>query len=40
MKQRVYTPEEYASMGYKLRDDYDLVFGKPDAPLKDDPDPF
>ena len=32
-EQRVYTPEEYASMGYNLRDDYNLDFGKADAPL-------
>jgi len=31
--QRVFTPEEYASMGYNLRSDYDLDFGKADAPL-------
>ena len=33
MKQRVFTPEEYASMGYNLRSDYNLDFGKADAPL-------
>jgi hypothetical protein len=31
--QRVYTPEEYAAMGYNLRSDYNLDFGKADAPL-------
>jgi hypothetical protein len=31
--QRVYTPEEYASMGYNLRGDYDLDFGVADEPL-------
>ena len=39
-EQRVYTPEEYAAMGYNLRDDYNLEFGTPDAPLKDNKDPF
>jgi hypothetical protein len=29
----VYTPEEYAEMGYNLRSDYNLDFGKADAPL-------
>jgi len=33
MKQRVFTPEEYAEMGYQLRSDYNLNFGTPDAPL-------
>lgn len=33
MKQRVFTPEEYASMGYNLRTDYNLDFGKADALL-------
>ncbi|MGI9556232.1 MAG: hypothetical protein ACR2M9_05155 [Cyanophyceae cyanobacterium] len=31
--QRVFTPEEYASMGYTLRADYNLDFGTADAPL-------
>ena len=31
--QRVYTPEEYASMGYNLRSDYALDFGEADEPL-------
>ena len=33
MKQRVFTPEEYAAMGYNLRSDYNLDFGTADAPL-------
>ena len=33
MKQRVFTPQEYAEMGYNLRSDYNLDFGSPDAPL-------
>jgi hypothetical protein len=32
-EQRVYSPEEYAEMGYELRSDYNLDFGKADAPL-------
>jgi len=32
-EQRVYSPEEYADMGYQLRSDYNLDFGKADAPL-------
>lgn len=31
--QRVFTPEEYAEMGYQLRSDYNLDFGTADAPL-------
>ena len=32
-EQRVYSPEEYAEMGYELRSDYNLDFGTADAPL-------
>ena len=32
-EQKVYTPEEYASMGYNLRSDYNLDFGVADQPL-------
>ena len=32
-EQRVYSPEEYADMGYQLRSDYNLDFGTADAPL-------
>ena len=35
MKQRVFTPEEYAEMGYQLRSDYNLDFGTAES-LDDD----
>ena len=33
VQQRVFSPQEYAAMGYNLRDDYNLTFGSADDPL-------